>query len=1005
MKEIENKGYEFSVKTGELISHLSQYIPNLISAALTGKEDDIIVAIIPFVSVFTCIDIKSSKGRLLNKFIENSLKKATVDVLKLIPREKLRLWDRFKINHHIKSHEDIICVDQDLFNRPGESQVSHIYLENLCAALELIDEDITEDIQTIKINWKEIFSKAISEEWSSDRTYATELTCDLVFGPMQDYIDALESEKAYKQKIISLMNEKIFNESCSLEDIYVSLSAECCFGKSKQRSGIICNLDEHLLSWSLETKTGMVIVEGDPGSGKSTVLKKVAKDLIEHGKNVVYVNLYKVPFSVNTDSIQTLIEYISKKNDWYKILGVDISDDTIYIFDGLDEIRYDVWDNAKNLTRQLFTLYDTQKVILSGRTRIIEHCSIELDKFDKYTISPLCCKIENPIVEFDKRNVMWSKLMNVFKIKTQLNELISMGNLDELSSNPLLLFLLAWTFSNRPSSVEKISNSVQLYRQILECVYERKHNRKENDYAGSSIEYQSYFRILSAIGACAWQNNSREICISQIKDYCQKMNLEKEFKKWFDYEKETQTSKLFLLFFAHENQLGDESTFEFLHKSFYEFLAVEEIMFQIGEIAKMDKANGTERLCRLLCKRYADSDSIYYFIQDLISTDIEAFSDYTINLKYAFSLIDISSIDNTFENSNIANPLLESAKLSDANEKLDYIRKNMWRLVGYIFTTQKKNPTLRNVNHFNFKNVDFVNHMIQEYELPGICFEVCVFDDITMPIIDFKEGEFRKSSFINCVFPSTIFDSCILNDVIINSSNLEAASFCKAQIVAFALEGNGMEGTYFCDAQVMDSTFDDCILISANFDDASFTNCSFEECNFTRADFIRVLAEKNCKYKECRFENADLTETEFIDVSFEACAFANAELNCVRFIRGSMEDCSFKNANLNRTEFKSIKMKHCDFGNSKLYGSQFISLYLECCSFNDTDLSKTNFYECIFKNCTFENAIMTNVPLSLFDLDDEETIYELSKSNLNGACWNGVPNEVKNKILGYSSNI
>jgi len=569
MKELKKKSFQVKININELIAQLSQGIPVLWNALNTGEEINIAGALISFLGVFSCLNIKNTRERLLAKFLENSLRTATLESLKIIPKDKLRVKQKVILKKQIKPISKPLVVDLKIFDKPGSSQLSKIYLENLCEILKDIDVDLFDEIQKIALYWPEIFSKAASDEWFNDPEYANELTNDKISGPMQEYIEALQEESKYKSELLSLTKEKFFDDIGSIDEVFIDLNA---LYKSSNGCKKICNIESELISWSLSSTTGMVVVEGEPGSGKSTILKKVAKELISIGKPVIYINLYKLPFSLRNDCLRTLEEYL-KKFAWYDILNIDSNEETIYILDGLDEIKYDVWDNAKNLTQQLSLsqLCDKQKVILSGRIKIIDYCAEELDKFDKFTLLPLVYEDIDSDKTIDKREELWFKLQNTFKIKITIGELTSKEHLEELSSNPLLLFLLAWTFSNSPESIERINNSVQLYRQILKCIYERKYNRPSNDYAGSLKEYESYFRILSAIGASAWQHNSREISIQQIKKYCFDMGSMREFENWFEDENNLQTSKLFLLFFAHESHKENTSSFVFLHKSFYEF--------------------------------------------------------------------------------------------------------------------------------------------------------------------------------------------------------------------------------------------------------------------------------------------------------------------------------------------------------------------------------------------------------------------------------------------------
>ena len=100
MKQIDNSGYEIHICTGDLVAQLAQNISGLITAL--ESNSNLTAALIPFVGVISCIDIKSSRARLLMQFIQNSLKQALCEAIKLIPKEKMGYLQRAKLKHDLR---------------------------------------------------------------------------------------------------------------------------------------------------------------------------------------------------------------------------------------------------------------------------------------------------------------------------------------------------------------------------------------------------------------------------------------------------------------------------------------------------------------------------------------------------------------------------------------------------------------------------------------------------------------------------------------------------------------------------------------------------------------------------------------------------------------------------------------------------------------------------------------------------------------------------------------
>ena len=859
--------YDFEINTGELVAQLSQAIPTLVEAALSADPTKIQLAIIPLVGVVSCVNISSTRGALLEEYIQKTLTRTLHEVFILIS------WDRVSFSKHITLKKELkptrveINVDLDFLTRPGNSLISMQYLEHLCNVLTSVNAEFHHEIQQIKNAWCRLFTQAARDEWVSRKEYYNELSNDSIFGPMQPYLDAIEEEEKYKHQLCLKLTEGLFDGSCCIEDIYVDLIAEKASGFSECDDSPLCWIETELIGWALNGNPGLVVVAGDPGSGKSTVLKKVAKELVCNGKHVVYIDLYRLPFSSRSSCLSTIESYVNKLS-WYNDLNIVADPDVVYILDGLDEIRTDVWGNARDLTGQLpvSTFCTDQKVILSGRRKIIEYCSSELGMANHYTILPLVKKQH----QIDQRVVLWGKLSEHYQLSVTIDELLEHDHLMELSENPLLLFLLAWTFKQDPSSLEKINNSVQLYRHILKCVYFRSHNRAEKVTLDDG--YKSYFNILRAVGACAWLHNSRAIEIKKISEYCQSMKITKAYEKWFEQEKSEKTSSLFLLFFAHETKnQEDESIFEFLHKSFYEYLALEELVHYINLLGSIAREEAIKKLWYLLSRQMTDSDSIFDFLEDLITENPQKFRVFTQNLHHAFTLTQAGDISL----STLLEPPLKSIfsglTLKDTIDKLDCLRKNLWRLVGYIYTTADNHSKLRKENLFTFSGMRFDAHRIHILKITNANFSQCVFNNITMPLTQILQTKWNQVEIYNCVFNGSEFEEGSFVEARILGSYFEAASFQRAVIDESEFDCDRFEGSYFCESSVRKTNFTDCQFERANFDDAIFALCTFSGCNFDFADFSGATF-RNCAFIDCSFGGSNMSGVKLaeFDLSDEA---------------------------------------------------------------------------------------------------------------------------------------
>lgn len=871
MSEIKKRGYRIEINTSSLIANLTKNALLLVTAISTGDIIAISRAISPFLDIIKCIDIKSSKEKIIYEYIYNSLKKATIEVISFIDKEKISKAKTKNILKKLPKKEKIILDDDNILRKPGLSKLSLKYVDLLCEALETISTINELDIEIIRSSWNYTFSKCAKEEWERNLVKNSEITEHDFLAPMQEYVNEIIKKEKYEENLKELINSNVFDEDCTLDDIFIDLNCVVDMPNTITNDNRITGTIETLYEWSISTKNGMLLLEGDPGSGKSTILKELARKLLNKHVNVIYFNLFKLNFSNKKNCIDVFQDKLSKLS-WYKELEICNDSDTVYILDGLDEIQCDVWGNSIELVSQLINsdFYKQQKLIISGRNRIIEHCHEKIGNIKTLTILPLNFKNDSFATElFDVRPCLWEKLNKVFDLNIQFSEIAIKENLNEISENPLLLFLLAWTFKNEPDSVDKVDNSVQLYRLILNCIYNRKYSRRKDECFENKIEYNSYLKILYAIGTSAWQNNKREIPVFEIEKYCDKMNLTKEYNKWFNDKECLGSSKLFLMFFAHENRKFNNSSFEFMHKSFYEYLSIEEIMLQIKNCKNLSQKQIIVRFFYLLSRNYIDTDFIYYFIEDLYTKDMNDFLLLKDNLFYINSLLEDEKVDKYIYSNKTESKLFCYKNIKSFFEGYRYVHNNIWRLIEYIFIIYGKNPKLNIQSELNISNINLSNLNLKISNLKYSILTDCIIDNLNInTFVQFTDGKWTNCQLIECAFCQANFNRVEMKSTRFYSIHFEAASFCRTKIYNVLFDNTLLNASFFNNAEVCDTTFEDCILDFANFDDAIFKDTKFLNCSFENADFNSAIFHK-CHFVNCSFINAKLNNVRLSDFNFE----------------------------------------------------------------------------------------------------------------------------------------
>lgn len=101
-----------------------------------------------------------------------------------------------------------------------------------------------------------------------------------------------------------------------------------------------------------------ILIEGIPGIGKTTILRKISSTLLSSGEKVVFVPCFQISSEEEYESITQLLEI----NSYFKVPTSWKPEEMILVFDGLDETSVNI---TSLLLREQLTF---KKVIVSTRT-------------------------------------------------------------------------------------------------------------------------------------------------------------------------------------------------------------------------------------------------------------------------------------------------------------------------------------------------------------------------------------------------------------------------------------------------------------------------------------------------------------------------------------------------------------------------------------------------------------------------------------------------------------
>ena len=674
----------------------------------------------------------------------------------------------------------------------------------------------------------------------------------------------------------------VMNEEFNLKDIYVSL-----YGKLDKRNeinsepSVIVDTTSYVMDWFSSEQSKLLCIHGEPGSGKSSLMKMVAATVCsieELNYIVVFIDLYKVPFSAKKSALDTVKTYICEHMPWF--LENKQNKRRLLILDGLDEIKCDVYNTARELMQELenCSWEIPCKIIVSGRTQVmlktisdirceelrILHLLYDEDDFGIHTQN-----ISDPheFFSYDLRKDFWEILINHFGVKQEMPILNNRFN--ELSKSPLLLFLVVWTIKHTDVQFELLKNTAELYEKIFRCIYTREYNRNSKvDFHFKSAEYKEYHQMLHHLGICAYRHNSRAVNIKNIYDYCEQLKCTELCENWIQKHKNDNPSKLVLLFFLRERQNDMDwknSEIEFIHKTFYEYLAAVAIIEILFKYTDMFSGETFQWLLFYIFSENVITEEIIQFIKEIIENkslevDGTIIDDEVWKKMVEFILAygygkDYPVVIGELKNN--SNKVYAESYLK-LIERVRIYESSIRAIVKCYADIRQKES-----DYINLNNIVFYNLNMLDWNLSGISFEDSIF----------SEGILSGSTFNNCNMNHLICGDVIADRTTFSNVNFEKADFTFVELAASNFTGNMfvgtifqsamLEGAYFTDAVFKNINFEGANLTASNFDDAVFDGVNFSYADLTRADLSRVII-KDTIWTDCIMENAKLDGVKMI---------------------------------------------------------------------------------------------------------------------------------------------
>jgi hypothetical protein len=493
------------------------------------------------------------------------------------------------------------------------------------------------DVENILARLPNYVTLALHNEWASNPSYY-ELIEKRLKTPFSSAVKSELNWSLYRSTLQSVPDEHVFDETFSLRQIYIHPRA---YFREKQRedtlasasnepgvhessyTNIVVDLDATVRSWLTASDPGFtsLVLSGGPGSGKSSYAKVLASSLASAGLSVLFVPLHQL--DVDRGVASAISAYLTESRVFAEppLNDLDRLGRVILILDGLDELQMQgkaAQEAAQGVIEDLLRYLDRVNsssvrilAIITGREMAVQATEgFFRSPGQVLHLLPYCIEqkprpnadqpIEPPIkysdpetlLEEDQRDIWWRKYGELTgRGYTHVPEELRVGELGDVTSQPLLNYLVALTFGRGGLALTANTNINLVYRDLLEAVHERSWAPSIHP-AVRSIPYEDFVRLLEEVALSVWHGAGRATTLREVEEHCEKGKV-KALLPAFEAGASAGVSNLLLAFYFRQKgrRKDGEKTFEFTHKTFAEYLTALRAIRTVKQISSQLEAH------------------------------------------------------------------------------------------------------------------------------------------------------------------------------------------------------------------------------------------------------------------------------------------------------------------------------------------------------------------------------------------------------------------------------
>jgi len=900
------------------------------------------------ISAITAVGFEKDPGQLAWLLIRRALTQASYDVT----YESLAYFKPDKKDEEfLKNVGDVldaysVLIDSSFFTSPADLPFVGEFANVLAGWLKTRGVADPHALPVIG-RFRTYFVFALNDEWRRNRE---------LYAPVKEAIEtpfttASERESAwrwYRAKLDRLTSEPMLGEPYGLRSVFVPLRA---YYRSKPVSRLVSersdakddpptvvDLQATITNWIAagDPNDAIRLITGGPGSGKSSFARILAADEAAAQRvHVIFVPLHQLDLA--DDLSASVADFIKTTGILsYDPLAADSTDRLLLVFDGLDELSKQGkvgLEIAQQFVRDVERLVDQKnlkglrlQVLITGREVTVQSQAASFKRpgqilhvLPYFVIEADRAGYSDPdkLLEADQRNDWWRRYGTVSgRGYEELPEALKVTDLDEVTAQPLLNYLIALSLVRGRLDFEKAPNLNAIYADLLVAVYERGYERRQF-MPIKGMDYEDFVRILEEIGLSAWHGDGRTTSVKEIEDHCRRSNLSKMLES-FKEGAEAGVTRLLTAFYFREfgqRREGDK-TFEFTHKSFGEYLTARRLIRAIRRIDQQRRRRMTD-----IDDGWSEVDALKNWIELCGPTAIDPFLAKLLRNEVSLQDPDVladwhGSLTQLVEwmfaygmpvdevTPRPARFAMEAQFARNASETLFIALNACARARGV--QTQIRWPKPESLSAWlgalkpaqsddewpeamlALSHLDLTDCVLMFRNLYHADFTDSALTSASMEVAILAEAHFERTEAQNVGLTYSLFFGARFLQTNLSNSEGIAANFLQSEFDDVQFNGSKIQGSAFIQSKLRDVTFDGARIDGGNFDGAEISDSSFVQALLDHSQF------RSATLRNCDFTDATLIDADFRRATIEDCRFHGADVAGAIFPEGFVPDTSTK---------------------------------------------------------------------------------------------------------------